>query len=351
MPLIRIENLEKRFDKTAALGGVSLTIEDGELFFLLGPSGCGKTTLLRLIAGLEQPTAGKIFFGEREMQAVPPHQRAVGMVFQQYALWPHLNIFENIAFGLRERHVERSEIRRRVEEAAALVHLPHLLQRTPAQLSGGEQQRVALARALAIRPEVILLDEPLSNLDARLRIEMRRLIRQIHRDLKTTAIYVTHDQEEALTLADRMAVLEAGKIMQTGTPQELYRSPGSPFIAEFLCEANRFEATVTDPTRGSLDCCFGTLTNQALPAGVIAGERLLAMIRPEGLLLQPASEMPTAKMLITETTFAGKTQELQGRIGEQSFHLRSHQPFETLPSVGSTQEVGLCTDDLCLFRP
>ncbi len=210
-----------------------LLIEPGELFFLLGASGCGKTTLLRCIAGLETPTSGAIHFGDRDVTNMPPHKREAAMVFQSYALWPHLTVGQNIAFGLEERKVPKPEIKRRVEEALEMVQLPGYGDRSIDQMSGGQQQRVSLARALVVKPKCLLLDEPLSNLDAQLRVEMRREIRRIVKENGLTGIYVTHDQEEALAMADRMAVLTRGKIGQIGTPEEIYRAPAQRLRREF----------------------------------------------------------------------------------------------------------------------
>ncbi len=235
---ITIERLVKRFGSHTALDGISLRIEPGEIFFLLGPSGCGKTTLLRNIAGFYIPEEGRILFGDEDVTRLPPHRRNTGMMFQSYALWPHLTVAGNVAFGLEERRVARAEIDRRVHEALASVRMDAYADRKIAQLSGGQQQRVALARALVIRPRALLLDEPLSNLDAKLRLEMRTEIRRVCREFGLTAIYVTHDQKEALSISDRMAVLAAGRIAQIGTPEEVYRRPRSRVVADFIGETN-----------------------------------------------------------------------------------------------------------------
>ena len=236
--MIAIENLSKRFGSFLALDRVELTIETGELFFLLGPSGCGKTTLLRHIAGFYQPDEGRILFDGKDVTRLPPHQRNTGMVFQNYALWPHLTVEKNVAFGLEERRLPRAEIDRRVTEALRVVRLEDLARRKIHEMSGGQQQRVALARALVVRPSCLLLDEPLSNLDSKLRLEMRQEIRRICREFQLTSIYVTHDQQEALSIADRIAILNAGKLLQVGTPAEIYRHPCNRFVAEFIGEAN-----------------------------------------------------------------------------------------------------------------
>ncbi|GAA5484587.1 ABC transporter ATP-binding protein [Haloferula sargassicola] len=246
MESIRAESIIKKFGAVTALDGVSLEVRAGELFFLLGSSGCGKTTLLRSIAGLETPTSGSIHFGDKDVTQLPPHKREAAMVFQSYALWPHLTVGKNVAFGLEERKVPKAEIEERVKQALQLVHLGAMIDRGVDQLSGGQQQRVALARALVVRPRCLLLDEPLSNLDAKLRIEMRREIRRIVKEGGLTAIYVTHDQEEALEMADRMAVLNAGRIEQLGTPEEVYRSPLTPFVAGFIGETNLIKGRIQE---------------------------------------------------------------------------------------------------------
>lgn len=241
---LTIENLTKRFGETIALSSINLRIEAGEIFFLLGPSGCGKTTLLRSIAGFYLPDEGRILFGDEDVTHVPPHRRNTGMMFQSYALWPHLTVAKNVAFGLEERKLPKPEIDQRVREALASVKMEDLGDRKINQLSGGQQQRVALARALVIRPRCLLLDEPLSNLDTKLRIGMRSEIRRICKEFGLTAIYVTHDQKEACSIADRMAILEQGHIRQYGTPAEVYRHPHSRFVADFMGETNFIEGKV-----------------------------------------------------------------------------------------------------------
>ena len=237
MTAIRIQHLTKRYEGgTLALDDVSLEVAEGEMFFLLGPSGCGKTTLLRSLAGFVQPDSGDIFFGEQCITPLPPRSRGASMVFQTYALWPHLSVAKNVAYGLEVRGVARGEIAQRVEKALKLVQLEGLGERRPTQLSGGQQQRVALARALVIRPKVLLLDEPLSNLDARLRDEMREEIRRLHQATGLTMVYVTHDQKEALALADRLAVMDRGKPVQVGSPEGA--QPRDALVAGFLGDCN-----------------------------------------------------------------------------------------------------------------
>jgi iron(III) transport system ATP-binding protein len=243
-PGVSIDHVGFGYGATPVLDDVNLEVARGELFAFLGPSGSGKTTLLRLIAGFGTPSSGRIRIGERDVSRLPPWSRNVGMVFQSYALWPHMTVAKNVAFGLERRRLARPEIASRVAEALALVGLTTFAERRPAQLSGGQQQRVALARTLVIAPDVLLLDEPLSNLDAKLRVEMRAELRRLQRKLGITAIYVTHDQEEANAIADRIAVLHEGRIQQIGTPVELYDRPASRFVATFLGTVNLIEGRI-----------------------------------------------------------------------------------------------------------
>lgn len=231
---IRLVNVYKRFGKVVANRDINLTIYDREFMVLLGPSGCGKTTLLRGIAGLEQIDQGRIFIGDRDVTDLPPRKRRIAMVFQSYAVFPHLTVFENIAFGLRMQHMPDKEVRRRVQDAAELLQISELMERYPAQLSGGQRQRVAVARAIAVQAEVLLMDEPLSNLDALLRLEMRAELKRLIRELKTTVVYVTHDQVEALSLGDRIAVMKEGSILQCDTPLNVYDYPANEFIGGFI---------------------------------------------------------------------------------------------------------------------
>lgn len=242
--VVVVDKVVKRFGEVFAIRDLSLRVQDGELFFLLGPSGCGKSTLLRLLAGFYEPDSGRIVFGDRVMNGVPAEKRNTGMVFQGYALFPHLSVQENVAYGLETRGIAREERSARVAEALELVRLGDLAKRSPNQLSGGQQQRVALARALVIKPDLLLLDEPLSNLDARLRVEMRDEIRRIHSRTGITTVYVTHDQSEALCMASNMAVMRRGEAIQVGTAREVYGSPKSRFVADFLGGVNWLEGKV-----------------------------------------------------------------------------------------------------------
>src|SRR6516165_4169799 len=308
--MIAIEKLAKRFGKIVALDCVDLNIERGELFFLVGPSGCGKTTLLRHIAGFYQPDKGRILFDGEDVTFTPPHKRNTAMVFQNYALWPHLTVEKNVAFGLEERRLAKDEIRARVRAALLSVHLEHASQRKINELSGGQQQRVALARAMVVRPTCLLLDEPLSNLDAKLRLEMRAEIRRICREHGLTTVYVTHDQQEALSIADRIAILDAGRLLQVGQPAEVYRRPRNRFVAEFIGEGNFLSGRVRG--RNSLteiELEDGTVLRASTPAegGLVTGSKVTICLRPEAFWIaehQPAGQAMRAKLV--ETTYLGQ---------------------------------------------
>ncbi len=246
-----IKDAVKRYGDFTALKGVSLDIREGEFFTLLGPSGCGKTTLLRMIAGFNSIEGGDFYFGEKRINDVAAHKRDIGMVFQNYAIFPHLTVKENVAYGLKARKTSKKDIESRVAEALELVQISHLADRKPNELSGGQQQRVALARAFVIEPSVLLMDEPLSNLDAKLRVQMRSVIKKLQRRLGITTIYVTHDQEEALAISDRIAVMKDGVIMQIGTPNEIYAKPQNPFVAGFIGVSNFLDCAVTESKNGT----------------------------------------------------------------------------------------------------
>src|SRR5919201_435031 len=275
-PDVRLESVTKRFDDVVAVDDVSLEIPRGSFFALLGPSGCGKTTTLRMIGGFEEPTAGTIYLGERDVTGLPPYRRDVNTVFQSYALFPHLSIFENVAFGLRRRGVKGQDLRGQVTRILELVQLSGFERRKPRQLSGGQQQRVALARALVNSPRVLLLDEPLGALDLKLRKEMQLFIKALQHDVGITFIHVTHDQEEAMTMADRIAVMNAGRIEQLGTPDELYERPQTPFVAGFLGVSNLLSGTISGTDTVRLD----DGTEVRVPLNGRSG-RVAVGIRPE----------------------------------------------------------------------
>ena len=278
MSQLRLENLQCIYDRTVAVQNLNLDVAQGELLALLGPSGCGKSTTLRMVAGFVPPSAGRIFFGERDVTHAPPHARDTGMVFQGYALFMHMSVAENVAFGLQMRKVPRNEQAVRVKEALRLVQLDHLADRRPAALSGGQQQRVALARALIVQPTVFLLDEPMSNLDARLRTEVRLEIRALQQRLGLTTLLVTHDQEEALTTADRLVVMDHGRVRQIGTPQQVYEKPVDQFVANFIGRCNLVPGRVEAPGRFRAGAEVMPCASTDAPAG---SPDLALMVRPD----------------------------------------------------------------------
>ena len=329
---VAIEDVSFAYGAASVLQDVTLDIREGEFFAFLGPSGSGKTTLLRLIAGFGAPTRGRILVGGRDVTRLPPWSRNVGMVFQSYALWPHMTVAKNVAFGLERRRLARSEIARRVNEALALVGLSAFADRRPAQLSGGQQQRVALARTLVIEPEVLLLDEPLSNLDAKLRTDMRAEIKGLQRKLGLTAIYVTHDQEEANAIADRMAVLDGGRIQQVGAPLDLYDNPANRFVATFLGTANLIEGEIKPD--GRFIAADGLAV--ASVAGAEAGPACLS-IRPQAIALSsPAAGLPAT---VIAREFLGGIVRYRLRSGSHDLivdvpHRRAGEVHETGAGVG-----------------
>jgi spermidine/putrescine ABC transporter ATP-binding subunit len=309
MSRVDIQHVSKRYGSFAALDDVSITFNNGEFFGLLGPSGSGKTTLLRSIAGFIAPDEGTISFDGEQVEAVPVHRRAIGMVFQSYALFPHLTIAENIGFGLDVRRVAREDIRKRAAEMLALVRLKGLEDRYPKQLSGGQQQRVALARALITRPKVLLLDEPLGALDRRLRQEMQVELKDIQRETGVTAIFVTHDQEEALTLSDRIAIIDQGRLIQVDAPQTVYERPTNIFAANFLGDANVFYGT---PVRGGLKLVDGTIIETIKPATGVA------IVRPEKVRVEAGETKNAGNSLVGEiiqAIYSGASVTYRIRVG------------------------------------
>jgi iron(III) transport system ATP-binding protein len=291
MVSVKFDHVTNVLGSSKAIDDLTLEIAPGELFFLLGPSGCGKTTALRLVAGFYIPEEGQIFFDGSDQSRVPPHKRNTGMVFQNYALWPHMDVWNNVAYGLRMRGVSQDEKKRRVGRALEIVQMEDFAQRLPNHLSGGQQQRVALARALVIEPDVVLLDEPLSNLDAKLRLEMRDQIKQIHRRIGRTMIYVTHDQAEALSMADRIAVMRHGRVIQVGTPRQLYTRPESAFVADFIGGTNLLAGTLQE--LGDLlivKTRLGILQASNGNRRLAPGDPVICSLRPESLRVTSAEE-------------------------------------------------------------
>ncbi|NJE25893.1 ABC transporter ATP-binding protein [Thermococcus sp. MV5] len=302
---VKLENLKKYFDngKVKAVDMLNLTIKDGEFLVLLGPSGCGKTTTLRMIAGLEEPTGGKILFGDRDVTYLPPKDRNISMVFQSYAVWPHMKVYDNIAFPLRIRKYPENEIKERVKWAAELLQIETLIDRYPAQLSGGQRQRVAVARAIVVEPDVLLMDEPLSNLDAKLRVAMRAEIKKLQTKLKVTTVYVTHDQVEAMTMGDRIAVMKSGRLLQVGPPTEVYLRPKTMFVGTFIGapEMNLIDVSVKETDAGIalegdgfvivLPSDLGELLRDYINETVIFG------IRPEHMTVEGVSTLEHVKRM------------------------------------------------------
>ena len=330
---VTIDHVSFGYGTTAVLDDVSLDVGKAEFFAFLGPSGSGKTTLLRLIAGFGTPAKGRILIGERDVTGLPPWSRGTGMVFQSYALWPHMNVAKNVAFGLERRRLPRTEILRKVEAALELVGLSALADRRPSQLSGGQQQRVALARTIVIEPEVLLLDEPLSNLDAKLRVEMRVELKALQRKLGLTAIYVTHDQEEANAIADRIAVLDQGRIQQIGAPTDLYDHPANRFVATFLGTANLIEGRIANGRFVADNFTLDGLSGPDGPACI--------SMRPQDITLGPATGGAAATVVDHE--FLGGVVRYRLRMNDQHVVVDvPHRRDVAAHAVG--QSVGLVVD-------
>ncbi|MCH2160303.1 MAG: ABC transporter ATP-binding protein [Phycisphaerales bacterium] len=351
-----LQNIVKRFGTTVAVDGVDASVESGSLFFLLGPSGCGKTTLLRIIAGFEQPDDGAIRFGTDDVTQLAAEKRDTGMVFQGYALWPHLSVHENVAFGLKVRKMNAEDITRRVGEALEMVRMQGYAERKPNQLSGGQQQRVALARALAIRPRVLLLDEPLSNLDAKLRLEMRAEIRRIVDESGITTIYVTHDQKEALSLADQMVVMRDGKVVQRGGPREMYERPNSRFTAEFLGETNFLAGEIISTQSGlrKLKTPAGPLLSAHATDAPEQGKVTIS-IRPESVHLLPEGQAAPEGWSVLEAKRTGMC--FLGETAQHDFELPGGEPFKALElrprgdaANDATVRVAIAPEDVVLLH-
>jgi iron(III) transport system ATP-binding protein len=313
---VKLKEISKRFGSLKAIDQVSLSIEGGEFFTLLGPSGCGKTTLLRVIAGFAMPDAGDVYFGDQKINHIPPHKRETGMVFQNYALFPQLSVFDNVAYGLRARRMAKEEIRTRVAEMLKSVQLESLARRYPNQLSGGQQQRVALARALIIRPRVLLMDEPLSNLDAKLRVSMRQEIRRIQKELGITTVYVTHDQEEAMSISDRIAIFNAGQTQQIGTPSEIYFQPKNRFVAEFTGTSNLMEVNVVsyDSEKSLLQADFEGNRIWVRSLRKVSGKTLTILLRPEWIKIAKVEAEDKTNLFcgkVVSSTFVGSLVKYQ----------------------------------------
>ncbi len=352
MAMVQIEQLTKRFGNTAAVDAVNLTVDDGEFVALLGPSGCGKTTLLRLLAGFLEPDGGRILVGGQEMSSLrrvtPPDRRNMSMIFQSYALWPNKSVFDNVAFGLHTRRVPRNEISERVHRMLKAVKLGHLTNRYPLELSGGQQQRVALARALVVNPEIVLLDEPLSNLDANLREEMRFEIRRIHDQFRFTTVYVTHDQAEAMVTADRIVVMDRGHIQQVGSPEEVFERPVSRFVAEFVGRTNILPGKLVG--LGSVEC--GGFALKVEPGhGIVSGTDVLICCRPHHITLTnrgyPSCDATNSiEASIVRQTYLGVIREYIIEVQNSDLVLKVDAPSTSQFAVGERVRVSIAPSDL-----
>lgn len=356
---VKLDGIGKSYGEQWVVRDVNLHIRRGEFFTFLGPSGCGKTTLLRIIAGFVFPDEGIVYLDGQSMNHVPPWQRNVGLVFQNYALWPHMTVFENVAFGLRERKVARSEIERRVMETLKQVDLQGTENRRPSQLSGGQQQRVALARTLVIQPRLLLLDEPLSNLDAKLRIDMRIELLKLQRDLGLTTIYVTHDQEEALALSTHIAVMNSGRIEQEGAPRQIYEQPASEFVAGFVGKSNLFCGRVLQAKEGLIE--VGTDDNLIIRAAsrtcVVSpqpGDEVLLSVRPEAMVLRATGSSSGANQLtgqVAASAYQGTFIEYEIQLVARALKTYTVNPKgKALFRPGQEVTVTFAADDVVIVR-
>ena len=349
---IRVEKLTKSFGNNAVVKGVDFAFGKGEFISLLGPSGCGKTTILRMIAGFENPTSGSILVEGQDITHLKPNQRQLGMVFQAYALFPNLNVGDNIAFGLKIAGMPAEERRARVEEMLKLIGLPGFEKRYPYEMSGGQQQRVALARAIAPRPRMLLLDEPLSALDAKIRVSLREEIRAIQLDLGITTIFVTHDQEEALSISDRVVVMNAGNIDQLGAPHEIYNKPATRFVATFVGHLNTIEATVANAASHQVDIDGQLITLPTLPPGTTDKAPISLTLRPEVLAVgqRPGSDISLTGT-VTDVTFLGSVIRLRVALGKNTISLDTFNDQRTAPPArGDAITVSLASKDLLILE-
>jgi putative spermidine/putrescine transport system ATP-binding protein len=348
---LRIENLVKTFNGNTVVKGANLSFNRGEFISLLGPSGCGKTTILRMVAGFERPTAGSILVEGKDVTPLQPNQRKIGMVFQAYALFPNMNVEDNVAFGLKIAGMPVEQRRARVEEMLKLIGLSGFGKRFPFEMSGGQQQRVALARALAPKPRMLLLDEPLSALDAKIRVSLRQEIRAIQRELGITTIFVTHDQEEALSISDRIVVLSAGNVEQFGTPFEVYNKPATKFVATFVGTLNTLSAKVVDVGSRSVAVDGQTFTIAALPQGATPNAPLSLTMRPEAVSLgKPNGQDVVLSGKVSEVNFLGSVIRLKVDLGQNSLSLDTFNDTHTPPpAIDQHVQVSLSSSDILIL--
>jgi putative spermidine/putrescine transport system ATP-binding protein len=344
-PFLSIQHVRKTFGPTTVVQDFNLDVEAGEFVSFLGPSGCGKTTVLRMVAGFEEPTSGTIMVGGKDVTRLKPNQRNIGMVFQAYALFPNLTVAQNVGFGLRVAGMAKAEADARVAEMLGIIKLPEFGDRYPYQLSGGQQQRVALARALAPKPKVLLLDEPLSALDAKVRISLREEIRSIQKKLGITTVFVTHDQEEALSISDRIVVMYGGKAEQVGTPFEIYNRPTTRFVASFVGTLNLLRATVSDPASGTLSVDGQAVKVAGGLNGASAGEARTVALRPEAVSLSNG-QGNALKGTIQQVSFLGSVVRIRVGVGENAILLDTfNNPNSRPPEQGDEVVVGFSPDD------
>jgi len=351
MAFLDVQNLTKTFGQTTVVKGVSFSFDKGEFISLLGPSGCGKTTILRMIAGFEKPTSGSIAVDGQDITHLKPNQRQLGMVFQAYALFPNLNVGDNIGFGLKIAGMPAEERRARTDEMLKLIGLPGFEKRYPYELSGGQQQRVALARAIAPRPRMLLLDEPLSALDAKIRVSLREEIRAIQLDLGITTVFVTHDQEEALSISDRIVVMNAGNIEQLGAPHEIYNKPATRFVATFVGQLNSLEATVLDPGAKTVAIDGQGVTIPQLPATAAANAAITLTLRPEVAAIgaREGNDI-TLTGTIADVTFLGSVIRLRIALGQNMLSLDTFNDQRTAPPArGEAVTISLASKDLLVL--
>ncbi len=353
MAYLTLSNISKRFGDTVVVEDFNLDIDKGEFVSFLGPSGCGKTTTLRMVAGFELPTSGHVVLGGKDITNQPPNQRNVGMIFQAYALFPNMTVAQNIGFGLKIRKESKDAIQKRVDEMIGLIRLEEHVHKYPYQLSGGQQQRVALARALATHPDVLLLDEPLSALDAKIRVQLRAEIRAIQHRLGITAIFVTHDQEEALSISDRVVVMYGGRVEQVGTPFEIYNFPHTQFVANFVGSLNTATAEIKDPEKGLLSMDGVELVSAEKMEGMQKGDKVLIAIRPERFSF--AVDGKKANVLdcrIENITFLGSVVRIRVKIGDTKFNMDTfNNPFLELPKIGDMDEVTCSKEAVLILGP
>lgn len=351
MSFLTLSHLQKSFGTVKVVHDFNMSIDKGEFISFLGPSGCGKTTVLRMIAGFELPSGGSIVIDGKDQTRLKPNQRNIGMVFQAYALFPNMNVFDNVAFGLKVAGKPKSEIEARVKEMLKLIHLEHLADRYPYQMSGGQQQRVALARALAPAPQVLLLDEPLSALDAKIRVSLREEIRQIQRQLGITTVFVTHDQEEALSISDRIVVMNAGKADQIGAPGEIYNRPTTRFVANFVGTLNVIQATLVNGGAGTVKIGEELLTLPQPVTGKADGSLISIAFRPEAAMLASPSTGPAVLSgTVLSSNFLGSVLRTKVDLGGNiiSFDM-FNQPSAVLPKAGETVSLALQQDGLMVL--